>query len=165
MKSHTYWYASIMTIILILATPMNDGRTGHFIALYQRYIFIVFWKDQDGRTGHFNNILSTLFTSPNSMSSLRAMYRFMILCSHQNGRCSAILIFSRKYILYVTKHYFSIQNTSSKLPKYKLTIPNHLPVTCGKMSPKWPMFSQLEFSLKISIIQLSRLVVFNNYYF
>lgn len=86
-----------------------------------------------------------------------------LIRSHQNGRCSAILIFSRKYILYVTKHYFSIQNTSSKLPKYKLTIPNHLPVTCGKMSPKWPMFSQLEFSLKISIIQLSRLVVFEQF--
>ena len=67
--------------IFIVFWKYQDGRTGHLIALYQRYIFIVFWKNQDGRIGHFNNILSTLFTSPNGMSSLRAMYRFMILYS------------------------------------------------------------------------------------
>jgi len=59
----------------------QDAQTSHLITLYQRYIFIVFWKNQDGRTGYFYNILSTLFTSPNSMSTVGGMYRFMMLYS------------------------------------------------------------------------------------
>jgi len=59
----------------------QDSQRSHFITLYQRYIFIGFWKNQDGRTGHFYNILSTLFTSPNGMLTVGGMYRFMMLYS------------------------------------------------------------------------------------